>query len=81
VFRLMACASPSPDDHPAVPFWLQGWVRSLLDPEMVRLLTEAGPDAQIEVRLYVSRGRIRRRPAVLLNAGGHQEMVEPDEVQ
>lgn len=77
----MACTDPAPSDHPGIPFFVQGWVRSLLDPELLSVLTEAGPDAQIEVRLYVSRGRIRRRPAVLLNAGGHQEMVEPDEVQ
>lgn len=76
----MACASPSPADHPDVPFFVQGWIRSLLDAELLNVLSEAGPDAQIEVRLYVSRGRIRRRPAVLLNAGGHQEMVDPDEV-
>jgi hypothetical protein len=76
----MACASPSPADHPGIPFFVQGWVRSLLDPELLNVLSEAGPDAQIEIRLYVSRGRIRRRPAVLLNAGGHHEMVEPDEV-
>ncbi len=75
----MACANPSPDEHPGVPFFVQGWVRSLLDPELLGLLREAG-DRQVEVRLYVSRGRIRRRPALLLDAGGHQEMVEPDEV-
>lgn len=76
----MACASPVPSEHDAVPMFVQGWIRSLLDPEMMAVFREAG-DRQIEVRLFVSRGRIRRRPALLLDAGGHQEMVEPDEVE
>lgn len=75
----MACASPSPDPHAEVPAFVKGWVRSLLDPELMAVLRAAG-DRQIEVRLLASRGRIRRRPALLFDTGGHQEMVEPDEV-
>lgn len=75
----MACTSPSPDAHAEVPHFVQGWIRSLLDPEQMEVFRAAG-DRQIEVRLFVSRGRIRRRPALLLDTGGHQEMVEPDEV-
>lgn len=70
----MACASPAPD----VPDFVQGWVRSLLDDELLAVLRDAG-DRQIEVRLYVNRGRIRRRPALLLDAGS-QEMVDPTDV-
>ena len=75
----MACAAPTPSAHDEVPYFVQGWVRSLLDPDVLDLLRNAG-DRGVEVRLFVSKGRIRRRPAVLIDAGGHQEMVEPDEV-
>jgi hypothetical protein len=70
----MACASPAD----GVPDFVQGWVRSLLDPDLLTVLRDAG-DRQIELRLYVNRGRIRRRPALLLDAGS-QEMVEPGDV-
>jgi hypothetical protein len=72
----MACANPSPDE---VPFFVQSWIRSLLDPELLDMLRSAG-DRQVEVRLLASKGRVRRRPAVLIDTGGHQEMVDPDEV-
>ncbi len=76
----MALAAPSPDDYPSsVPHFVQGWVRSLIDPGLLDLLRDAG-DRQIEVRLYMSKGRVRRRPAVLIDAGGHQEMVDPGDV-
>jgi hypothetical protein len=73
----MACASPS-SDYPDVPDFVQGWVRSLLDPELLTVLRDAG-NRQIEIRLYVHKGRIRRRPALLLDAGS-QEMVDPGDV-
>lgn len=76
----MACASPSPADHTGVPFFVQGWVRSLLDPELLDLLREAeAGDRQVEIRMYMSKGRVRRRPALLLDVG-HSEMVDPGEV-
>lgn len=76
----MACASPAPDAHPGVPQFVQAWVRSLLDPEMLDLLRKAeSGDRQIEIRFYVSRGRIRRRPTLLLDAGNH-EMIDPSEM-
>ena len=76
----MACvnAVPDPGDFPEVPDFVQGWVRSMLDPELLTVLRDAG-DRQIELRLYVNKGRIRRRPALLLDAGS-QEMVDPTDV-
>lgn len=74
----MACASPVPGPYPDVPDFVQAWVRSMLDPELLAVLRDAG-DRQIELRLYVNRGRIRRRPALLLDAGS-QEMVDPTDV-
>lgn len=71
----MACASPSPHDE--VPAVVQHWVRQLLDPDFVSMVREAG-ERQVEVRLMSSRGRVRRRPALLLDVGP-QDMVEPGE--
>ena len=74
----MACTSPDPAQHPEVPHFVQGWVRSILDPDLLAVIRDAG-DRQIELRLYVHKGRIRRRPALLLDAGS-QEMIDPGEV-
>ncbi len=75
----MACASPSPADHPEVPTFVQGWVRSLLDVGLLDLLRDAG-DRQVEVRLYASKGRVRLRPAVLIDVSGQHAMVDPADI-
>lgn len=42
-------------------------MRQLLDADTLRVLRST--DGQVEVRLYANNGRVRERPAVLLNAG------------
>lgn len=59
-----------------VPAIVQEWVRQLLDPEFVELV-RARSGGQVEVRLYSNRGKIRRKPTVLLDAGP-QELVAPE---
>ncbi len=63
---------------PDVPAFVQSWVRQLLDPDLLSMLRDVG-ERQVEVRLVANRGRVRRRPAVLLDAGS-QEMLDPAEV-
>ncbi len=76
----MTLASPVPEADVGVPMFVQGWIRSLLDPDLLAVLREAG-DRNIEVRLVASRGRIRRRPALLLDAAGNTDMVDPGDVE
>ena len=58
-------AAPAGVDVPDV---IKAWVRQLLDPEFVALVC-ALPGDQIDVRLGASRGKVRRRPVVVLNGG------------
>lgn len=58
-----------------VPEPVRAWVEQLLDPEVTRLF-DVFPDAQIDIRLSASKGRVRRRPMITLN-GGPVEMVNP----
>jgi hypothetical protein len=58
-----------------LPEALRGWIEQLLEPEVTRLF-DVFPDAQIDVRLSASRGRIRRHPTITVN-GGPTEMVDP----
>ena len=47
---------------------MEAWVRQLLEPTTLQLLRDAG-DGQVEVRLIANNGKVRDRPAILLNAG------------
>jgi hypothetical protein len=61
-----------------LPPVLEAWVRQLLSEDLVRLVTDAG-EGQIEIRLVANRGKVRRQPTVLLNAGS-ADLVAVDEV-
>lgn len=61
----------------AVPAYVQAWVRQLLDEAFLTQLRSAGT-RQVEVRLVAHKGRVRRRPGLLVDLGP-QEMVEPDQ--
>lgn len=61
-------------DGPDLPPVIRGWLEQLLDPEFVALV-RALPVETIDVRLGASRGRVRRRPVVILN-GGPAEYVD-----
>lgn len=50
------------------PEFIQEWVRQLLDPYFLELMKKI-PYDQIDVRLSASKGRVRRRPVVILNGG------------
>ena len=52
---------------------IRAWIDQLLDPEVVGLL-EAFPEGQVDIRLSASKGRVRRRPVLVVN-GGPQEFV------
>lgn len=58
-----------------LPEPLRAWIEQLLEPEITRLF-DVFPDAQIDVRLTASKGRVRRRPTIIVN-GGPVEMIEP----
>lgn len=58
-----------------VPDPLRGWIEQLLEPEVTRLF-DVFPDAQIDVRLSASKGKIRRHPTITVN-GGPMEMMDP----
>jgi hypothetical protein len=60
--------------EPDVPPVIRAWVEQLLDPEFVALVRALSVD-QIDVRLGASRGRVRRRPVIVLN-GGPAEFVD-----
>ena len=55
----------SSTNHPA---FIQAWVKQLLDPQFIKLM-ENIPYEQIDIKLSVSKGRVRRRPIVILNGG------------
>jgi len=75
---LMAC--PHPTAHDEVPYFVQAWVRQLLDPELAEML-RAADGRQVEVRLLASpTGKVRRRPEVLFDSGRNLDMVEPGDV-
>jgi|GEM_PF-2640514 hypothetical protein len=50
------------------PAFIQAWVKQLLDPQFIKLM-ENIPYDQIDIKLSVSKGRVRRRPIVILNGG------------
>lgn len=58
-----------------VPEPLRAWIEQLLEPEVTRLF-DVFPDGQIDVRLTASKGKVRRRPTIIVN-GGPVEMIEP----
>jgi hypothetical protein len=68
--------NPEPSDADEI---LEAWVRQLLAPTTKALLEHAG-GRMIEVRLTANKGRVRRRPAVLIDSGP-LEMVTPDVVR
>lgn len=61
---------------PMAPPVIQAWVRQLLDPSLWAMI-ESADDGQVDVRLTAHRGRVKRYPGVLINAGP-QEMVSPE---
>lgn len=69
---------PSADPFADVPPYVRAWIRQLLQPELVRLLSDA-EERQVEVRLIANRGRVRRRPAILLDSGP-MDMADPGDV-
>lgn len=58
-----------------LPDVLRGWIEQLLEPEVTRLF-DVFPEAQIDVRLSASKGKIRRKPTITIN-GGPTEMIDP----
>lgn len=54
--------------NPTEPAFIQAWVKQLLDPQFIKLI-ENIPYDQIDIKLSVSKGRVRRRPIVILNGG------------
>lgn len=57
---------------------IQAWVRQILSPTFVRML-EVVADGQIEIRLFANRGKVRKEPVIILNAGP-SENVPTDEI-
>jgi hypothetical protein len=57
-----------------LPEPLRAWIEQLLEPEITRLF-DVFPEDQIDVRLSASKGRVRRRPVIVVN-GGPVEMVD-----
>lgn len=55
-----------PDKRP--PAFIEAWVKQLLDPQFISLM-EKIPYDQIDIKLSSSKGRVRRRPIVILNGG------------
>jgi len=51
-----------------VPSFVEAWVKQLLDPKFIKLMEEI-PYDQIDIKLSASKGRVRRRPVVILNGG------------
>lgn len=66
------------DDLSTVPPVIRAWIVQLLAKDFVDLVRQV-PDLQMDVRLSAHGGRVRRRPAVVLN-GGSQDMVSPTEM-
>lgn len=64
-----------PEADKRLPEPLRAWIEQLLEPEITRLF-DVFPDAQIDVRLTASKGKVRRRPTIIVN-GGPVEMIEP----
>jgi hypothetical protein len=58
-----------------LPDALRAWIEQLLEPEITRLF-DVFPDAQIDVRLTASKGKVRRAPSITIN-GGPVEMIDP----
>jgi len=61
---------------------VKAWITQLLDPQFLALMAaadldgQAGTASQVDVRLSSSNGKVRFRPAIVMN-GGQQAMVEP----
>lgn len=56
-----------------LPEYVQWWFRSLMDDDLVDMLRAAG-DRPIEVRLYANKGKVRRRPTLLIGVGQVDEI-------
>lgn len=69
----------SPASAPAV---VQAWIAQLLDPGFLAILAsldldgQRGQAHQVDVRLSSAGGKVRGRPAIVLD-GGQQAMIEP----
>jgi len=68
----------SPADVPPV---IQAWVTQLLDPKFLAVVRAADDQggSQLDVRLSSANGKVRVRPAIVVNGGG-QAMTEPLEM-
>lgn len=64
------------DAMPEIPPVVQGWIRQLLDAELLALMRVHGA-GQVDVRLSAAGGKVRTRPAVTLN-GGPQQYADPN---
>ena len=63
------------DPQPKLSPIIRYWIEQLLDPEIARIFDDF-PNAQVDVRLSASNGKIRSKPTIILN-GGYSEMVFP----
>ena len=63
-----------PDSENRLPEVLRTWIEQLLEPEITRLF-DVFPDAQIDVKLTASKGKVRRYPSITIN-GGPVEMID-----
>lgn len=55
-------------DVAGLPPIVKAWLLQLTDPSVVAMIS-ASPDAQIDIRLSASKGKVRRRPVITLNGG------------
>lgn len=62
-------------DSPEIPPIVAAWCVQLLSPEVLRMVN-ASPAEQIDIRLSAAKGRVRKNPVVIFNAGP-AEMVDP----
>jgi len=60
--------------QPEIPPMIEAWIKQLLSPSFLEMVTDA-PFDRIDVKLSSSRGKVSRQPTVVLN-GGVQEMIE-----
>lgn len=56
---------------PQVPAVVEAWVAQLCDPDTLALIEAAG-EANVDIRLSASKGRVRRHPVVTVGAGPNQ---------
>lgn len=55
-------------DLASLPPIIRAWVVQLTDQSVIAMIA-AQPDAQVDIRLSASKGKVRRRPVITLNGG------------